>query len=1278
MKTSLFSPADVRERIFPGILGHLVSCHLAALAVVMLLGVAGMAQAQTTVYSQNFDSGTASGFTMNGLWHVTQNFPKSGGYSLGYVQGETAGSTPNGNYNTGATNSGTALSPTFSIPAGSVLAFSVSSQTEADTDYDKFKVILIHNGLELVLVESGVNLTNGGASYTDFSFDLSAYSGQTGQLKFTFYTIDDIFNDFAGVRVDNISLASTPPVKPTVTLGAASSVSTSGATLNGAINPNGGATTAQFQYGLTTSYGSSYSLNLSPNNGTSPQNVSAPLTFLTQGTTYHYRLTATNSAGTSNSLDGTFTTLTTLPVVALTATTNRQITRQTINGTVNPSGFATTAQFQYGLTTSYGTNIPVTLSPSNGTSPQNVSTNLTGLQPGTIYHYRLTATNSSGTSNTTDGTFFSAGTGDLDPAFGSNGTKTLAVGGGTYHFATSVTLQPDGRIVVAGDSNNGSNLDMAVVRLLPNGTLDTSFNGTGKVAVTFGGNNDSCRAVVVQSDGKIVIAGRSAGVSNDGDFALVRLLPDGTLDTSFNGTGKVVTGIGAGDEAIQGMALQGDGKIVVAGRAWNGSNYDYALARYNPDGTLDTSFNTTGKVMTAFGSAEDSGQRVVVQADGKILMVGDTYSGTTPGYDIGVVRYNANGSLDTGFGSGGKAVFHLGGSSESGRGLAVQPDGRIVISGISNVSDDHQDIALVRLTSAGALDSTFGSGAGYVITAVGVGADVSNAAALQGDGKILVAGHVFNANEDFAIARYNANGSLDASFRGSAIVTTPIGTGNDYGMNLAVQSNGGILVVGGAQTASGFDFAIARYYGDSIPPVAVTQAASAATTSGATLNGTANPAGLATTAWFEYGTTTSYGTSTAAQNPGAGLNPIAVNQAVTGLLDGTLYHYRIVAQNAGGTSYGMDMTFTTLIDPEIVVEEPVGLDLVDDAASVGYGDVLLDSNAVKTFTVRNTGTTPLRNLAITKDGTNAADFTVSAISTPVSAGGSTTFTVTFAPGALGARAAAIHIASNDVDENPFDIALTGTGVTPEIGLEQPAGTNLVDGSASIGYGAVAIGSSNAKTFTIKNTGTAPLAGIAVTVDGTHSGNYVVSTSGMSTTVAIGGSTTFTVTFTPTGTISSTRTAALHVASSDLNENPFDIALTGDAYSTTADADGDGLNDWAEHNYTALGFNWQVSQPALVTNLFSNLGKAETNANAAGYFSTTQVQALHVGAPLLQRHPATGVFTLTLGIEKSTTLAPASFTLFPMSASQTLINGEGRLEFQFTVPDNTAFFRLESN
>ncbi|HCN29873.1 MAG TPA: hypothetical protein DIT64_14255, partial [Verrucomicrobiales bacterium] len=234
---------------------------MAALAVVMLLGVAGMAQAQTTVYSQNFDSGTASGFTMNGLWHVTQNFPKSGGYSLGYVQGETAGSTPNGNYNTGATNSGTALSPTFSIPAGSVLAFSVSSQTEADTDYDKFKVILIHNGLELVLVESGVNLTNGGASYTDFSFDLSAYSGQTGQLKFTFYTIDDIFNDFAGVRVDNISLASTPPVKPTVTLGAASSVSTSGATLNGAINPNGGATTAQFQYGLTTSYGSSYSLN---------------------------------------------------------------------------------------------------------------------------------------------------------------------------------------------------------------------------------------------------------------------------------------------------------------------------------------------------------------------------------------------------------------------------------------------------------------------------------------------------------------------------------------------------------------------------------------------------------------------------------------------------------------------------------------------------------------------------------------------------------------------------------------------------------------------------------------------------------------------------------------------------------------------------------------------------------------------------------------------------------------------------------------------------------
>jgi hypothetical protein len=492
---------------------------------------------------------------------------------------------------------------------------------------------------------------------------------------------------------------------------------------------------------------------------------------------------------------------------------------------------------------------------------------------------------------------------------------------------------------------------------------------------------------------------------------------------------------------------------------------------------------------------------------------------------------------------------------------------------------------------------------------------------------------------------------------------------------MAVLPSGFPVVTGASATvAAGTDILTVLYGG---APVVVTQAATTVTTSGAALNGTVNPSGLASTAWFEYGTTNSYGASTTAQSMGSGSAAVAHSANLTGLLDGTLYHYRIVAQNAGGTVYGADMTFTTLIDPEIMVEEPVETGLLDGTGSVGYGDVLLAGNAVKTFTVRNTGTTPLRNLAITKDGANAADFTVSAISTPVAAGGNTTFTVTFAPGALGVRAGAIHIASNDVDENPFDIALTGTGVTPEIGLEQPTGTGLTDGASSISYGALAIGMSSVKTFTIKNTGTAPLTGIAVTVDGTHSGNYVVSTTGMSTTVAIGDSTTFTVTFTPTGTVSSTRTAALHVASSDLDENPFDVALAGDAYSTAADVDGDGLNDWAEFRWSPLGFNWQVGQAALVTNLFSNLVNAEPNLNTAGYYSTMQVQALHIGAPLLQRHPTTGVFTLTIGVEKSITPAPASFTPFPMNAPQTLINGAGKLEFQFTVPDNAAFFRLQS-
>lgn len=241
---------------------------------------------------------------------------------------------------------------------------------------------------------------------------------------------------------------------------------------------------------------------------------------------------------------------------------------------------------------------------------------------------------------------------------------------------------------------------------------------------------------------------------------------------------------------------------------------------------------------------------------------------------------------------------------------------------------------------------------------------------------------------------------------------------------------------------------------------------------------------------------------------------------------------------------GMSIAWTPAAAPEIAVEQPAGTNLTDGSASINCGSINVgSSSSAITFTVKNTGTGPLTlTNPLTKDGTNAADFTVSSIATSVAAGGSTAFTVTFAPSAAGSRTAAIHLASNDANETPFDINLTGTGVAvPEIAIEQPVGTNLTDGSATVNVGTVNLGgSSSPLTFTVKSLGSAPLTSLGLTKDGSHAADFTLST--VATSVAAGGSTTFTVTFTPSA--AGTRTAAIHLASNDANESPFDINLTG--------------------------------------------------------------------------------------------------------------------------------------
>ena len=240
-----------------------------------------------------------------------------------------------------------------------------------------------------------------------------------------------------------------------------------------------------------------------------------------------------------------------------------------------------------------------------------------------------------------------------------------------------------------------------------------------------------------------------------------------------------------------------------------------------------------------------------------------------------------------------------------------------------------------------------------------------------------------------------------------------------------------------------------------------------------------------------------------------------------------------------------------------------------------------------------------------------------------------------------------------------------TLLNPEIVIEQPLLTDVADGG-SRSFGTVVLGSTASLVFTIKNTGPGILNGLTITKSGTNEAEFSVTASPTAPVGGPSGSTTFTIQFTPT--TSGAKTATIQIASDDADENPFDITLTGQALSVNDDTDTDGMNDVAEFKLSALGYDWQVSQVALVATLF-------TNAGDAGLFTTSQLQSLKPAAPLIARDPASGKFTLTMDWKKSTDLT--NFADFPApSGSAVSINPSGDIEFEFTSPDPAAFFRIE--
>jgi uncharacterized delta-60 repeat protein len=411
--------------------------------------------------------------------------------------------------------------------------------------------------------------------------------------------------------------------------------------------------------------------------------------------------------------------------------------------------------------------------------------------------------------------------GDLDPAFGSGGKVITDING--VDRLNKIALQADGKIIAVGAyrlTNGVSHI--ALARYNSDGTLDTSFGANGKVLTTVSTFGDAVYAVAIQTDGKIIAAGTVLlPAGGDTAFLILRYNANGTLDQTFGTGGVVTTNIGNVDDSAEAIALQTDGKIVVSGEKGilrppgEERNSDAVLVRYNANGSLDTGFGTGGITISDFGPAPDyyadDAADLVILPDGKTVIVG-----TSDGagyYDSLVARYNANGTLDTTFGTGGRTKTDLGnGFQDDSSGVAVQADGKIVAVGAALPNSFDLDFALIRYNADGTLDTTFGAGGKVVFGLEHLHDEELNEVAIQADGKIVAVGDSNSSNNSgFLVLRFNADGTRDAGFGTNGIVRTTFGSNAAFTTSLVIQTDAKIVAAGYTPLFQSSDFALVRY-----------------------------------------------------------------------------------------------------------------------------------------------------------------------------------------------------------------------------------------------------------------------------------------------------------------------------------------------------------------------------------------------------------------------------------------------------------------------------------
>jgi uncharacterized delta-60 repeat protein len=370
------------------------------------------------------------------------------------------------------------------------------------------------------------------------------------------------------------------------------------------------------------------------------------------------------------------------------------------------------------------------------------------------YQFLLGRTNADGTTDTT---------------FGNSGSVVLFNGAGVG--VAGPAMQSNGKVLVALATGSTATAEIKVLRFNADGSADTTFGTNGEAVLGFGPGRDTPIRIIVQSDDKIVVAGQASNGTNN-DFGLLRFNADGSADTGFGNAGKLVVNLSAGNDNINSIVAQADGKLLVTGRSVDSNNVnDVSIIRVNTDGTLDTTFNASGKLILPVGAGADTAAAVLVQADGKIVLVGSSRSSSDAASDNDqfVLRLNANGELDSGFGNGGKVIIHATANDDSFSRLAQQADGKLVVLGAVNARQANgfgAELVVTRFNTDGTLDTGFGVNGSVKLPGRGI-IDQASSLRILNDGKILIQGNVSNdlTFDNAALgARLNPDGSLDATF----------------------------------------------------------------------------------------------------------------------------------------------------------------------------------------------------------------------------------------------------------------------------------------------------------------------------------------------------------------------------------------------------------------------------------------------------------------------------------------------------------------------------------